>query len=131
MQIYLSPILPHYGYKAKLSTTVVPLSRQEQRVSAHITHIKFSFHLSLLRLSETLWFLCDNGTTVFERFILVIQIRIQVPMDSVDVGFTTYVRVIITEPESSFPCFIQELACPRLLDFRDPGFVREQRELLP
>ena len=30
----------------------------------HITHKEFSFHLSLCRPSETLWFGPDNGTTV-------------------------------------------------------------------
>ena len=31
---------------------------------AHITHIEYSFHLSLFRPSETPWFGRDNGTTV-------------------------------------------------------------------
>ena len=41
---------------------------------AHNTHIEISFQLSLLGPSETLWFRCDAGTTVFERFALVIVI---------------------------------------------------------
>ena len=45
-----------------------------KQIPAHITHKEFSFHLSLLGRYETLWFLGDAGTTVFERFALVIQI---------------------------------------------------------
>ena len=43
-------------------------------IPAHNDHIEISFHFSLLRPSETLWFRRDAGTTVFERFALVIGI---------------------------------------------------------
>ena len=36
---------------------------QIKKKPAHITHIEFSFYLSLIRSSETLWFERDNGTT--------------------------------------------------------------------
>ena len=42
--------------------------------SAHIYHIEFGFHLGLLRAFETLWFWCDNSTTVLERNLLWILI---------------------------------------------------------
>ena len=42
---------------------------QIQKQTAHITHIEFSFHLSLYRPSETLWFGGDNGTTVLDYLL--------------------------------------------------------------
>ena len=42
------------------------------QIRKNICHIEIRFHLSLLRPSETLWIWCDVGTTVFERFALVI-----------------------------------------------------------
>ena len=46
------------------TTLLKELSKSIHKKPAHITHIEFSFHLSLFRPSETLWFGCDNGTTV-------------------------------------------------------------------
>ena len=44
---------------------------------AHISHIEFSFHLSLFRPSETLWFGRDNGTTVLAYLLYSMKILTQ------------------------------------------------------
>ena len=47
----------------------------QKQIPAHITYIEISFHLSLLGPSETIWFWRDAGTTVVERYALVLQIK--------------------------------------------------------
>ena len=44
------------------------------KIPAHITHIEFNFHLSLLGHSETFWFWHNNGTTILDKFALYIVI---------------------------------------------------------
>ena len=58
-------------YYEQPMTTLLSKSKEEP---AHINRTEISFHLSILRPSETLWFWRDAGTTVFERFTLAIQI---------------------------------------------------------
>ena len=61
------PVL-HKQYNINLILT------QCKKIPDHITHNEISFHLILLKPSETLWFWRDTGTTVFEIFALVIQL---------------------------------------------------------